>query len=163
MSGSPFDPARFGPQAQLAAGLRIGPGGLEERLVDPATGLPVETTRQAVATRKASAEAFACWRLESMALLVLCGVRSAASLLVVSHAIRARTLGHGPIWLTHAFMRQQGISDRTLRTLLRELEGLQAELGWVRLRRATGKAAELEVTDLGLQQMAPARNKAARP
>ena len=60
-------------------------------------------------------------------------------------------------------MRQQGISDRTLRTLLRELEGLQAELGWVRLRRATGKAAELEVTDLGLQQMAPARNKAARP
>ena len=159
---SPFDPARFGLEAQLAAGLRVGVGGLEEELVDPATGQPVEKSKQAVATRKPSVEAYACWRLESMALLALYGVKSVPALVVLSHAIRAKTLGHGPVRMTYAFAQEIGATEWKLRTLLRELEALQADLGWVRVIREPGRAVAVKVTDLGLQQMAPPRSKAVR-
>jgi hypothetical protein len=150
----------------IGDGLRLGP---ERQEVDPVTGKlvvvqdvlwAIPRRSMAVTTRRQPVEAFACWRLESMALLALYGVKSVPALVVLSHALRAKTLGHGPIRMTYAFAQEVGATESKLRTLLRELEGLQADLGWVRVIREPGKAVAVEVTNLGLQQMAPPRSKA---
>lgn len=167
MSDNPFDKlVRDMAAMDTNAPTRIGPGGIPEVQVDPATGEPLQPEAikpgQAVAARKPSTEAFACWRLDSMALLALYGVKSVPALVVLSHAIRAKTLGHGPIRMTYAFAQEIGATEWKLRSLLWELEGLQADLGWVRVIREPGKAVAVAVTDLGLQQMAPPRSRATR-
>ena len=74
-------------------------------------------------------------------------------MLILMEAARQWRMGNGAVSLTTAFCERLGVTPRGARTAVVELEGMEAETGWLKVMRAGNKAVAVVLTAEGLTRI----------